>query len=603
MTKNKFLKLTAVFITAIMLCATMFALVACKHEHTFSESWSYDEVQHWHEATCEHSDEVSDKADHDFDENNICTVCDAKGPYYVDNSWEQSPTAEQDSKLYRDYYHIFVFGFADSNGDGIGDLKGVEQKLDYIADLGFNGIWLSPIFVGGNNDHKYDVINYYDIDPIFGTLEDFQSLVEAAHAKDINIMLDMVINHTSNQNPWFVQSQKAWKNKDTSNPYYGYYTFLSDDGSKYSTFEGVTNMPKLNLSNEGVKEEIDKICKYWLQDYGVDAFRLDAAKHFFGTASRNVEFMQWLMATARQYNPDVYMVGEVWTGDSVIYSHYAENSVQSFFNFAWTGAGGSNQLMKLLNQGQENRASRAAEEIANKEQGTAKGIDALFVSNHDTSRFSNYYSYTSSTGDEEMSVRRMENHRMSVAFLYTQAGNVFNYYGNEIGLRNGIRKSNSSDYVDHTYRIAMNWDSLEHSKTSPFFAYKAYGYNTVYGYHDDKLGGVAQQIDDQSSMYNFYRRVMLLRRQNPEIARGTSTYIATEDSDVLVLLRTYNGSSVLLVYNLSYESNKQVDLSKIISDNGLQGQLAGFVSANYNMGVRLVGTTLNLPHFSIAVIR
>lgn len=528
----------------------------------------------------------------------LCVGCQNDGI----KAWESNEIVASDSPYYRDYYHVFMYGFADSDGDGIGDFKGLESKLDYIADLGFNGIWLSPIFQA-STQHKYDVENYFEVDDDFGTLNDFRSLVNAAHSKGIAIMLDMVINHSSNKHPWFKASQAAWTAQDTSNQYYDYYTFTNLSGTDYRTFESEKSMPKLNLDSEGVRSEIDKICQFWLEEQDVDAFRLDAAWHFYDKNSqKNIQFMQWLMSTAQKYNPDVYMVGEVWTGANTVYSHYAENSVQSFFNFDLSGCPGYNSLMVLLNNGQMDRADKMESIITNKEARTSAGIDALFASNHDTSRISNIISYYSS---REFVVKDelMEKHKMAIALLYTQTGNVFNYYGNEIGLRNGLRQSISSDYTDHTYRIAMNWGNDATNNRTDGFAYKSYGWTTVFGEYDDLLGGVAEQVDDQNSLYNFYRRVMLLRRQNPEIAQGTSTFLAGPNSDVAVLVRTYNGKSILMIYNLRSDSSVTVDIASIVSQYGLSGTLAGFLSSNNDRDVKLKNNSVELPQFSIAVIR
>lgn len=517
--------------------------------------------------------------------------------------WESNETVASDSPLYRDYYHIFVFSFADSDGDGIGDLKGIESKLDYIANLGFNGIWLSPIHPSAQSDHKYDVEDYYGIDPQYGTLADFQSLVAAAHEKGISVMLDMVFNHSSNRHPWFKAAQAAYGNPDSPDyKYVDYYTFL---GSKnvYKNFEGVNTMPKLNLDSEAVRAEIDDICKFWLQNYGVDGFRLDAAWHYYANANQNVEFFKWLMATAQKYNPDVYMVAEVWQQGTTVYKHYAENSVQSFFNFDFSGTSGYNKLMVYVNDGYDNKSELFENAIKIKEQGAAKGIDALFASNHDTSRVSNSPLSYYSARDGELTEAAMARHKMGIGMLYTQTGNVFSYYGNEIGMRNGVRISSSTAYEDHTYRIAMNWGNNCQADRSNGFAYKAYGMTTVYGEYEDFLGGAADQMDDQNSIYNFYRRVMLLRRQNPEIAQGVSTFIESGDPDVAVIMRTYNGKSVLMVYNLNSSTKKTVDLSKIITDNNLQGTLAGFLSSDNSRDVKLRGSKLEMPQFSIAVIR
>lgn len=515
--------------------------------------------------------------------------------------WESNEWVTPDSALYRDYYQIFVYSYCDSNGDGIGDLKGIESKLDYIADLGFTGIWLSPIHPS-STEHCYDVEDYYNVNSRFGTLKDFDDLVAAAHEKGISIMLDLVINHTSNKHPWFKAAQQAYgKPSDPNYKYVDYYTF-HDSSTKYDTFESEQTMPKLNLSNESVRAEIDNMCKFWLQEHGVDAFRLDAAWHFYRkNASENIAFMQWLMSTAQKYNPDVYMVGEVWTAASTVYSHYATDSVQSFFNFDLSATSGYNSMMKVLNVGQEDRASRIASVLTTKEKATADGIDALFASNHDTSRISNMISYLDRMGIPDDT--KMELHKMSVALLYTQTGNVFNYYGNEIGMRNGGRKDTASAYTDYTYRTAMYWSMDAALEYNDGFAHKAYGYSSRFGEYDDYLGGVAEQKDDQNSLLNFYRRVMWLRRQNPEIAQGKSTFIATDDSDLLVIVREYKGSKILMVYNLNASSEKTFNAKDILKQYGLEGKLAGFLSSNNDRDVTMSGNTVTLPQFSIAVIR
>lgn len=524
-----------------------------------------------------------------------CTPNDIK-------DWESNQKYDDGNPYYKDYYQIFVYGFADGNGDGVGDLKGVEQKLDYIADLGFNGIWLSPIHPSPTS-HKYDVTDYLSVDEEFGTLDDFKSLVAAAHGKGISVMLDMVFNHTSNHHPWFEAAQQAYREGKESK-YRSYYMFTDNQGDSYETFGGYSHMPKLNLDNEDVRGEIDAICKFWLKDCQVDGFRLDAAMHFYGNASKNISFMQWLMSTAKKYNPDVYMVGEVWDNAETIYSHYAEDSVQSFFNFALSTADGGNQIPAIVGASVTDKSGELKNVVEAKENGTAKGIDALFASNHDTLRVANsaalgYVSRRTNKFDVSM----YERHKMGIALLYTQTGNVFNYYGNEIGLRSGLRISTSDDYLDHTYRTAMDWGADSETTHENGFAYQSYGMSTLYGEYDDYLGGVAEQVDDQSSLYNFYRRIMLLRRQNPEIARGTSSFVAYEDTDVAIIVRTYNGKSILLVYNLNDTESKTVNVAQIIADNNLQGTLAGFLSADNGRDVKFKGSVLNMPQFSLAVIR
>lgn len=521
----------------------------------------------------------------------VLAAC-ASGQY----EWEKLPLSDDVDPMYQDYYHIFVYSFADGNGDGIGDFKGIQSKLDYIADLGYTGIYLSPISPSPTY-HKYDVTDYKAVDREFGTMEDFDALVTAAHKKGIAVMLDMVFNHSSNRHPWFTSAQEAYRNGDTSDKYYDYYLFTGS-ADTYQTFGNYSHMPKLNLDSDSVRAELDDICKFWLQEHNVDAFRLDAAYHYYSNAAKNIEFMQWLMSTAKKYNENVYMVGEVMQGEATIYAHYAENSVQSFMDFNLSNQG-VNPLYQALNSGTASLYTKLVQEAEN---GTAKGINALFASNHDTSRISNlglsYYSDRAEAVTEETMMR----HKMGIGMLYTMAGNVFNYYGNEIGLRNGVRTYQGSDFVDQTYRVAMNWgnDNVESHENG--FAFKAYGKETLFGEYDDKLGGVDVQLDDQDSLYNFNRRVMLLRRQNPEIARGSSTFLTSPDSNVAIILRTYKGSSVLLVYNLDSDESHELDISSFLSQNGLKGELVGFLTSRFSDQVSL-GGKLKLPAYSIAVIK
>jgi len=206
---------------------------------------------------------------------------------------------------YRNYYEIFLYSYCDSNGDGIGDINGLIQKLDYIndgdpqtkTDMGFNGIWLMPI-MPSTTYHKYDVIDYYSIDPQYGTLDDFKRLVAECDKRGIKLIIDFVYNHTSSQNEWFLTAceylqglEKGEEPNLEDCPYFGYYNFTKDasaGGGYYQVgttewfYEGSfwEEMPDLNLGNEQVRSEIEKIASYWM-DLGVGGFRLDAVKEFY----------------------------------------------------------------------------------------------------------------------------------------------------------------------------------------------------------------------------------------------------------------------------------------------------------------------------------
>ena len=245
---------------------------------------------------------------------------------------------------YRTFYQVFVGSFSDGNGDGIGDLRGLINRLDYLNDgninsgksLGVQGIWLSPIFTSPSY-HKYDAKDYYEIDWRFGTEEDLKELIGLCHQRNIKLILDLVINHTSSQHPWFIQFKEARATGDTENPYYDYYTCVSTadkaNGVTYQKIAGVDwwyecnfsgDMPELNYDNPTVRDKMLEVAKYYL-DLGIDGFRFDAAKYiYYGDTGKSVEFWDWYMQELTAYCPDIYCVGECWSGETEILDYYSE---------------------------------------------------------------------------------------------------------------------------------------------------------------------------------------------------------------------------------------------------------------------------------------
>ena len=245
------------------------------------------------------------------------TVMDQSGKYYLHEGRNEAiindagvidVTATGNARV---YYQIFVGSFSDSNGDGIGDLRGIINRFDYLNDgdpnsgvsLGVEGIWLSPIFASPTY-HKYDATNYYRVDPQFGTEEDLKELIALCHQRGVQIILDLVVNHSSRNNDWFQYFQEAHKNNDPENEYYDFYTY-SDHPISGRTFNKIagtnhyyecnfsTDMPELNYDNPAVRERMVEVAKYYL-DLGVDGFRFDAAKYiYYGEEDRNAEFWKW----------------------------------------------------------------------------------------------------------------------------------------------------------------------------------------------------------------------------------------------------------------------------------------------------------------------
>ena len=217
---------------------------------------------------------------------------------------------------YRVFYQIFVGSFSDSDGDGIGDLKGVLNRLDYLNDgnvnsgksLGIQGIWLSPVFVSPSY-HKYDVVDYYQIDPQFGTEEDLKKLIDECHKRNIIVILDLAINHTSINHEWFKRFAEARKAENKTDAFYDYYTCVTDEtkdkGKTYYPIPGTSyyyegnfsgDMPELNFNNPEVRNEVLNIAKYYI-DLGIDGFRFDAAKYiYYADNDGSVDFWQWYIS-------------------------------------------------------------------------------------------------------------------------------------------------------------------------------------------------------------------------------------------------------------------------------------------------------------------
>ena len=499
---------------------------------------------------------------------------------------------EASKDKYRNYYEIFVYSFYDSDGDGIGDLKGLTSKLDYLNDgdpnttddLGVDGIWLMPIMKSGTY-HKYDVRDYYTIDPAYGTMDDFKTFLNEAHKRGINVIIDLVLNHTSNVHEWFKKAKEELKQGKTDG-YVQYYHFIQADkkpsdtyfyaGTKgwyyESTFK-TQEMPDLNWDNENVRNEIKKICDYWLTDIKVDGFRLDAAYHYDTNYKKSIQDVKWLNDYCKSIKNDAYMVGEVWQGGGTI-SEFYESGLDSFFNFDMEGATG--QITRAINM--ENCQSYF-EYIKNWQDSITssnkEAISAPFLSNHDTAR---------SAGFLASDAQREKNAAM--AYLMTP-GNPFIYYGEEISM------TGSSN--DPEKRTGMVWslsDDKGYVKSIPGSSNK-----------DKPKEGVAEAQKNENSLLNFYKKIIRLKLQNPEIARGTFTPVVLDKelTSVGAYISEYNGSKVMVVMNLS--SNKatvKVPKSQM-TYSGVRGY--AITDTTNTDKVQLNDEELTIPANSVVVLK
>lgn len=475
---------------------------------------------------------------------------------------------------YRNFYEIYVRSFSDSNGDGIGDLNGVLSKLDYLKatdgeddsnSLGIDGVWFMPIFTSPSQ-HKYDVTDYYSIDPTYGTMEDFENLLDEFHQRGIRVIIDMVINHTSDEHPWFKQAVESLNN-GTDSKYKNYYNFttepeLDEEGNVvgYTPVEGntegyyyesrfVSTMPDLNLSNADTVNDIKSIMKFWIEK-GVDGYRLDACKYYFSEdAYESIAFLKTIVEYCKSINPNFYLIGEVWDSDYVI-SEYYKSGIDSLFNFDCSFTGAYQGLFNNINTGNGKKLGERVTEwnelIRNN---NLNAIDAPFISNHDTVRSASYLENSS-------------DRKLAASLYMLLPGNTFIYYGEEIGMTGGWEN-------DSNKRLPIKW-SFEESDldiVSPTGAH----------YIAPPFEGVYDQLEDADSLLNHYKALIKLKNQNPEIQRAQVVSASDLGNyNVAAYTCAYEGSSVMVIHNIT-STAKTVDLKS----NGYESYniMRGFITA------------------------
>jgi len=470
----------------------------------------------------------------------------------VEGVWGQTLT-EEDIFLSKHgvFYQIFVRSFADGDGDGLGDLQGITENLDYLADLGVSGIWLTPIHPSPTY-HKYDVTDYYGIDSDIGTLEDFRELIDEAHSRGIRVIIDLVLHHTSTHHPWFVAA-----GSDPHSPYRDYYIWADADtnlsapgpwaqrvwhshatGHYYGLFWD--GMPDLNYDNPQVRAEAKAIAEFWL-DLGVDGFRLDAAMHMYNHAEDDhsvewwVEFRDHLI----QVKPDVYLIAEVWDKSAVVAPFYA--GFDSCFNFDL-----ANLILLSARSGSDFGLARVSERFINLYREHSQWvIDAPFLTNHDQ--------------DRVMSVLSdIEQAKIAASVYLTLPGNPFIYYGEEIGMQ--------GSGPDENKREPFKWYPVSGPGQT---TWRASSYNS-----GSWQPSVAEQDEDPNSILNHYRRLVHLREGNLPLRAGSIIPLDTGNKQVLGFLRQWKEEEVLVLHNLNpnwQEMELQLELtgdSEILYSDG-----------------------------------
>ena len=444
----------------------------------------------------------------------------------------------------RVFYEVFVRSFYDSNGDGRGDLRGVIEKLDYLNDgdpnttddLGVTGLWLMPV-MRSVSYHGYDVLDYRDIDPDYGTLEDMRELIAEARSRGIAVIVDMVFNHTARANPWFsdavgdgapLEDYYIWSDTDPG--------YLGPDNQRvwhsyagryyYGLFSD--SMPDLNLENPDVASELYAIADFWLNDLGVDGLRLDAVKHYVeeGTAQENTDSTHaWTGALhehVQSVAPESMLVGEVWSSTFDTADYVENGELDLVFEFDLATA-----ILDSAGRGDPAGVISLQQRVLDE---YPFGQYASFLANHDQNRVMNMVRNNPGAA------------RVAAATLLTAPGVPFLYYGEEIGM--------TGQKPDERIRTPMQWDE------TPVTA----GFTTArrpwqpLGEGNESGVSVAAQTDDPTSLLSHYRDLIRLRNAHSALRNGDWVNLRASNRDVYAFLRRNADETLLVLINFTDET-------------------------------------------------
>lgn len=499
-------------------------------------------------------------------------------------------------------YQIYPRSFKDSNGDGIGDLKGIIEKLDYLRELGIDVIWLSPVYKSPNDDNGYDISDYQDIMAEFGTMEDFHLLLQKAHEKGIKIMMDLVVNHTSDEHQWFVESRKSidnkyrdyyiWKNGKDGQPPNNWEASFNGSAWKYDENTDMyflhlfsRKQPDLNWENEEVRHEVYDMMKWWL-DKGIDGFRMDVINMIskdqsfpdgekrkspvYGDFGPYVFNGPRVHEYLREMNEevlskyDIMTVGEtpkVTTEDAIKYVGEDRKELNMVFQFEHMG----------LNNGPEGKWSNVPFDLVKLKEIMTKwqkglengGWNSLYWNNHDqarvVSRFGNDKKYWEKSA------------KMLATCLHMMQGSPYIYQGEEIGMTN-VAFESLEDYRDietlNAYkalvevngkdpdemlkaihamsrdnaRTPMQWDESENAGFTT-------GTSWIKVNPNYKQINVKSQLEASSSIFNYYKELIRIRKKNEIIVYGTYDLILEDHQEIYVYTRTLGDEKLLVICN------------------------------------------------------
>jgi glycosidase len=439
-------------------------------------------------------------------------------------------------------YEIFVRSFYDSDNDGVGDFNGLTQKLGYVSDLGARCLWLMPVMASPSY-HGYDATDYYRVEPDYGSNTDFKRFVAAAHARGIRVFIDMVLNHASSEHPYFLEALR-----DTASPHRSWFRFSRTkpdikgpwgqevwhkspvrDEYYYGIFW--SGMPDLNYDTPAVRDEADRIARFWIDSMGADGFRLDAVPYLVeegnvlaGTKGTH-DVLRNYAAHLRRAAPGAFTVGEVWDSVGAMLPYYPDQ-LDSYFAFELSDA-----IVNAVRRGYPGRMLDGYMRLQRTHPATRW---SPFLRNHDQTR-----TMTDLGGDVDKA-------KLAATLLLTLPGLPFVYYGEEIGM--------TGNKPDERLRTPMHWTLGNHAgftRGTPWEALQP----------DSATANVEAQDADTASLLNHYRRLVRMRAQNRALASGELVPLTTSDSGVVAYLRRADPLVTLVLANLSAAPISNVRLS------------------------------------------
>jgi len=448
-------------------------------------------------------------------------------------------------KIPRVCYEIFVRSFCDSNGDGIGDLRGIISKLDYLQDLGIEAIWLTPINPSPSY-HKYDLTDYFGIDPEFGTMDDYKELLQKAHERGIQVYMDLIVNHISTLHPWFIEASKG-----SENPYRNFFWWMSpekieemgvgkretsadsdevypwhDNPGDAEQFYGMfwKGMPDLNYDSQKLRLELAQIIYFWLIDVGVDGFRLDAARHIYPpwVNYNNQHFWWFFDYFVRNIKPDAYTVGEIWAKSDEVAPYFKNLNAAFHFDLSFA-------LQRILIQ--ERNEDLIPTLLKSYELfGTynKKFIDAIMLTNHDQDRIG------SVVGNNPDKIK------LAASLLLTLPGQPYLYYGEEIGMlgtkpdpyiREPFLWTESDVYPEQTSWIHAEFSTIKNIRP------------------------LSEQVQDPKSIFNHYKTLIAIKKAEPALGQifepNLQNVDLNDDEGLISYLRPHSEKSILVIHNVT----------------------------------------------------